>query len=80
MATHEDWRQRALCAGHPHREWWFSDLHEDTLRAIAICHVCPVSSQCLSHALGIGEKFGIWGGHTYAQRRRLSRMLRRSAS
>ena len=74
------WKRRALCAGHPHREWWFSDLAEDTIRAVAVCEVCPVKDRCLSVAIDIREYFGIWGGQTPTQRRRMVRAARRSAS
>lgn len=45
--------------------------------AKAICASCPVVAECLDEALRIGEQYGIWGGMTDHERRRLS--LGRSA-
>jgi len=30
--------------------------------AKALCAVCPVVQQCLSHALQVREPYGVWGG------------------
>lgn len=37
------------------------------------CGVCPYQNQCLASALERDEKFGIWGGMTEQERRRLKR-------
>ncbi len=44
--------------------------------AIAICRSCPVLKQCLEYALQHPEsaEYGIWGGTTPPQRRRISRL------
>lgn len=36
-----------------------------------VCALCPVQRACLRHALKVGEPFGIWGGLTGRERRRL---------
>jgi len=41
--------------------------------ARAMCEVCPVRSPCLAFALAGQERWGIWGGLTWAERRRLLR-------
>lgn len=38
-------------------------------RAKAVCASCPVRSECLEHALNGDERYGIWGGLTYRERR-----------
>lgn len=38
-----------------------------------ICADCPVQAECLDYALAHGEKYGIWGGTTEKERRRLAR-------
>lgn len=35
------------------------------------CAQCPVVDQCLAEAVEQGIEFGVWGGTTYADRRRL---------
>ena len=44
--------------------------------AIAMCRSCPVLKQCLEYALRHPEstEYGIWGGTTPFQRRRMSRL------
>ena len=41
--------------------------------AIAICNNCPVTSDCLAHALANDEPAGVWGGKTTKERRRIRR-------
>lgn len=41
---------------------FFSEELHDIARAKAICAKCPVTSECLEHALRIGEPWGVWGG------------------
>jgi len=41
--------------------------------AAAICSICPVSEDCLNHALATNERFGMWGGVSEKQRRILAR-------
>ena len=51
-----------------------------TRQAKAICHVCPVTTQCLKTALNNQEAYGIWGGHTASERFELARFLAAEAS
>lgn len=41
--------------------------------AKAVCALCPVRETCLDRALERGEEFGIWGGTSENQRRKLRR-------
>ncbi|MFC8723701.1 WhiB family transcriptional regulator [Streptomyces bacillaris] len=44
----------------------------DHLRlAKTICSTCPVQPECLQYALAAGERDGIWGGLTTAERNAL---------
>ena len=40
--------------------------------AKAVCARCPVVSACRAHALASGEPFGIWGGLSAEERRRMT--------
>jgi WhiB family transcriptional regulator, redox-sensing transcriptional regulator len=42
-------------------------------QAKAICARCPLQDACLAYALQGQETYGIWGGHTERERRRLLR-------
>ena len=55
-------------------------------RAKEMCRRCPVINQCRSHALEVGEPYGIWGGLSETERDLLlkrdigrTRGIRRSA-
>lgn len=43
----------------------------------ALCDVCPVKDECLAHALENKERWGMWGGLTPIERRRIERRERR---
>jgi WhiB family redox-sensing transcriptional regulator len=55
---------------------FFPGSEEDAAEALRICAGCPVRSQCREWALETRVRYGIWGGLTERDRRRL---LRRSA-
>ena len=42
--------------------------HEE--EAKKICAGCPVKQECLEYALANREQYGVWGGMTFAERRR----------
>jgi WhiB family redox-sensing transcriptional regulator len=33
-----------------------------------LCHACPVRADCLTHALTVGEEYGVWGGLSETER------------
>lgn len=47
-------------------------LREDTVMAKAICHDCPIKTECLMVAM-THDYQGIWGETTYEERRALRR-------
>ena len=54
-----------------------------TKEAKEVCRGCVVREDCLEYALVQGEKFGIWGGMSERERRRLRRqraLARRAAA
>lgn len=55
----------------------FGDTSHYYDEARPICEVCPVRAQCLAHALEAKERFGMWGGLTPIERRRIERKDRR---
>jgi WhiB family redox-sensing transcriptional regulator len=71
----ESWRQAALCA-ETDPEAFFPEKGGSTREAKRVCAGCPVRLQCLEYALGNDERFGIWGGLSERERRRL-RLARR---
>jgi WhiB family redox-sensing transcriptional regulator len=71
------WQERALCADTSF-DLFFPERGESTWPAKRVCVDCPVRNQCLDFALDHMEKFGIWGGHSERERRRLRRLHLRS--
>jgi WhiB family redox-sensing transcriptional regulator len=66
------WQDRANCLG-VDPGLFFQGRGESTHEAKAICAGCVVRHECLEHALAKPEKFGIWGGTSERERRRLRR-------
>ena len=67
-----EWHERALCA-QTDPEAFFPEKGGSTREAKKICTGCEVRSECLSYALAHDERFGIWGGLSERERRRLKR-------
>jgi WhiB family redox-sensing transcriptional regulator len=67
------WHGRALCA-QTDPEAFFPEKGGSTRDAKKICVGCEVRSECLSYALANDERFGIWGGLSERERRRLKRL------
>lgn len=65
------WADRANCLGID-AEVMFPDAGADPSEAKAVCAGCVVRDECLAHALAAGERYGVWGGLTADERRRLA--------
>ncbi|WP_307857369.1 WhiB family transcriptional regulator [Mycobacterium sp. SM1] len=70
--TREQWQDRALCA-QTDPEAFFPEKGGSTREAKKICLGCEVRAECLEYALAHDERFGIWGGLSERERRRLKR-------
>ena len=55
---------------------FFPDRGESLSPAKAVCAECIVRDECLEYALDNGERFGVWGGTSERERRRLRRARR----
>jgi WhiB family redox-sensing transcriptional regulator len=55
-------------------EAFFPEKGGSTREAKRICGICPVQQECLEYALERDQRFGIWGGMSERERRRLKRM------
>lgn len=66
------WQSDALCS-QTDPEAFFPEKGGSTREAKKICQQCEVSSDCLEYALSNDERFGIWGGLSERERRRLRR-------
>ncbi len=73
----EGWRLDALCA-ETDPEAFFPEKGGSTREAKRVCMGCAVRAECLEYALAADERFGIWGGLSERERRRV-RLARRTA-
>lgn len=71
-AVEEQWQDRALCA-QTDPEAFFPEKGGSTREAKRICLGCEVRNECLEYALAHDERFGIWGGLSERERRKLKR-------
>lgn len=75
------WQTQGLCRG-VNPDLFFPERGASTREAKEVCKGCPVRPECLEYALKTGQKFGIWGGLSERERRRIRRqraILRREA-
>ena len=68
------WQEQALCA-QTDPEAFFPEKGGSTREAKRICSGCEVRAECLEYALANDERFGIWGGLSERERRRLRRAV-----
>lgn len=73
-AVDQDWQEQALCA-QTDPEAFFPEKGGSTREAKRICRACGVRDECLEFALEHDERFGIWGGLSERERRRLKRQI-----
>jgi len=69
--TDLSWQKQSLCA-QTDPEAFFPEKGGSSRDAKKICNSCEVREQCLSYALANNERFGIWGGASERERRRLA--------
>ncbi len=66
------WQQYSNCLG-VDPDLFFPERGASTKEAKEVCRGCVVREDCLEFALQNGEKFGIWGGMSERERRRIRR-------
>jgi WhiB family redox-sensing transcriptional regulator len=66
------WQERALCA-QTDPEAFFPEKGGSTREAKKVCLSCDVRGECLEYALSNDERFGIWGGLSERERRKLKK-------
>ena len=67
-----EWQERALCA-QTDPEAFFPEKGGSTREAKRICTRCEVTTECLEYAMRHDERFGIWGGMSERERRKIKR-------
>lgn len=67
-----DWMDSAACA-QVGGDIWHPAKASNTATAKKVCRRCPVTAECLQHALNLDEQLGVWAGTTPTARARLRR-------
>lgn len=70
LAPPEEWTERALCA-QVDPDIFHVDKGESSKPAKKICSNCPVIEECLEYALRTDQRFGVFGGYSERERRKL---------
>jgi WhiB family redox-sensing transcriptional regulator len=77
-----EWQYDAACQGAPTETFFSPDAERGPRRrareaaAKALCAVCPVSQECLDHALAVREPYGVWGGLNINERENVLQHIR----
>ncbi|WP_349828702.1 WhiB family transcriptional regulator [Brevibacterium litoralis] len=71
------WQDQALCA-QTDPEAFFPEKGGSTREAKKVCASCEVRSECLDYALDNDERFGIWGGLSERERRKIKQLKKRA--
>lgn len=66
------WEVNALCS-QTDPEQFYPEKGGSTREAKAVCLRCDVRMECLEWALSNQERFGIWGGLSERERRKLAK-------
>ena len=66
----QKWHSKRNCAN-VSKEIFFPTVKGQAKKAIAICMACSVRDECLKYALDNNIEFGIWGGKTEKERKKL---------
>ncbi len=72
------WQDLANCRG-ADPDLFFPERGASTRTAKSICRECSVQAECLEFAIVSSEKFGIWGGLSERDRRKIRRERAASA-
>jgi len=74
-----DWMASALCA-QTDPELFFPEKGKRSRDARAVCARCPVCAKCRAYALAQDRVYGVWGGTTERERRKLTTTTVRGAA
>lgn len=67
-----DWQTKAKCKGKS-ASVFYPQRGVPSASAVAMCRSCEVRVECLEYAISNNEEFGIWGGLSERERRKLQR-------
>lgn len=65
-----EWAADAACKD-IHVDFFYPEDPMDNTAPRSVCRKCPVRVECLEYALVNNEPYGVWGGLTTKERKRL---------
>jgi WhiB family redox-sensing transcriptional regulator len=69
------WYSKALCRGKETGSFFpdptVSNMNEQIRKLKSLCAACPVRIDCLSTAIKHNEEFGVWGGYSTRERKKI---------
>lgn len=74
LGEEPEWQARGLCS-QSDPDAFFPEKGGSSREAKRICGRCDVKTECLEYALGHDEGFGVWGGLSERERRKLKRRV-----
>lgn len=77
--SEREWAPYALCA-QTDPEAYFPEKGGSTREAKQVCRACPVRPNCLEWALIHDVRFGVWGGLSERERRKLKRQANKDVA
>ncbi|MDR2748322.1 MAG: WhiB family transcriptional regulator [Bifidobacteriaceae bacterium] len=75
--TDSQWREYALCS-QTNPTAFFPEKGGSTKDAKKVCTNCVVKSECLAYAIENDVRFGIWGGKSERERRKIKNANKKS--
>ena len=72
-----DWQDQARCR-ETDPELFFPEKGQPSTAAKRVCMSCDVRTECLEYALRNGERYGVFGGKTERERRRIAKDRRKA--
>jgi len=76
MGSERRWHVLAACRG-VDPDLFFPERGASTREAKEVCRGCVVREDCLEYALVNRVKYGVWGGHSERERKRMRTRRRR---
>lgn len=70
LSSDDGWQASALCA-QTDPESFFPEKGGSTRSAKDVCRACDVRTACLQAALDNDERWGVWGGLSERERRKI---------
>lgn len=74
----QTWQEQGLCR-QTDSDAFFPEKGGSTRDAKRICRDCPVQAECLEEALASDARFGVWGGQSERERRRMKNAMAEAA-